>query len=167
MAEAEHVLDLEVFFSSQRPLLNPVEKMIPGLVSKRGQWLGLSWEGAILVCSGLLLVLEPALANPPVQHCLSKCPLLGLPLGTTAATAGKGILAKGTGQKESFRPTFTWHWNNSVEKGNSLPNCQVSTFHRYFAGKNVQEGVGSQGPDKTGGLSLNPVDPSDCQGFPL
>lgn len=36
MAEAEHVLDLEVFFSSQRPLLNPVEKMIPGLVSMLG-----------------------------------------------------------------------------------------------------------------------------------
>lgn len=36
MAEAERVLDLEVFFSSQRPLLNPVEKMIPGLVSMLG-----------------------------------------------------------------------------------------------------------------------------------
>lgn len=36
MAEAEHVLDLEVFFCSQRPLLNPVEKMIPGLVSMLG-----------------------------------------------------------------------------------------------------------------------------------
>lgn len=44
MAEAEHTLDLEDFFSSEWLLLNPVEKMIPGLLSMLGRSsAGLLW----------------------------------------------------------------------------------------------------------------------------
>lgn len=114
--------------------------MIPGLVSMLGAVAGAALGRSNPGLLSFVVGFGAGTGKSTSSALPEQVPSAGIAsLGTTAVTAGKGISwPRAQGRRNLSSPpssAFIWHWNNSMDKGNSLPNCQVSIFHRHFAGK--------------------------------
>lgn len=146
MAEAEH----GVFFSSEWPLLNLVQKVIPGLVSvlEAAHWRS---NPGLLEVFGAATGKSTSSALPEQVSSAGICSP-----GTTAVTAARGICwPRAQGRRNPSTPAAPGSGTAPWIKGTASRTAKSSLF-------TLQEG-----PDKTAALPLNPAEPSDCQGFPV
>lgn len=153
---------------TQRPLLNPVEKMIPGLVSmlgaEAGAALGRSNPGLLSFVVGF----GAGTGKSTSSALPEQVPSAGIAsLGTTAVTAGKGISwPRAQGRRNLSSPpspgTGTTPWIKGTASQTAKSAFSTGILQGKCAGRCWQPRSW-----QNWWLSLNPVDPSDCQGFPL
>lgn len=142
--------NMGVFFSSEWPLLNLVQKVIPGLVSVLEAAHGRSNPG-LLEVFGAATGKSTSSALPEQVSSAGICSP-----GTTAVTAARGICwPRAQGRRNPSTPAAPGSGTAPWIKGTASRTAKSALF-------TLQEG-----PDKTAALPLNPAEPSDCQGFPV